>query len=313
MKLRIGWRAIARYFAGEADARERATIESWANEDPARAELLRDAGRAWDAAPATRTQWNVDAAWQKVAGELHDGVVRKPTRKWLWPAAAAAVLLLVGVPLVWRELAPSHEQTYATGAGEQRTVRLADGSVVHLAANTRLHVASNRPREVRLEGTAFFGITERDEPFTVRAGAGEARVLGTRFELRTTGDRLRLAVLEGRVALKTDVGQERIVEAGQVSSGDARHLPSAPQRADVQQMLGWMGKVLIFQDTPLRQAVQEVERLYGFDIRITAASLNDRTVTATFENENASNVLTTLCRVVDARCDLQDRVVLIGQ
>jgi transmembrane sensor len=309
MTIRIGWRAIARYFAGESTPEEAAAIQTWANAERANAELLEASKRAWDAAEPPPAQWNADAAWQNVAPQIR---ASRPARVWLWPAAAAAILLLIGGPLVWRQLERNDEQTISTGAGEQRTVRLADGSVARLAERTRLYVSRENPRAVRLEGTAFFGITERNEPFTVRTAAGEARVLGTRFELHAERNSLRLAVLEGRVALKTETGSEQVVEAGQVTLTDARDV-AAPRRTDVQQMLGWMGRVLIFQDTPLQQAAREIERLYGVDVRVTTALLNDRTVTATFENENVSTVVATLCRVVDARCDLQNRVVRISQ
>lgn len=322
MKARIGWRSLARFFAGESSAEEAAAIRAWGEADRRHAELLEVTRRAWEAAEPDARKWNVDAAWHAVAQRMQSGETvipitqarRARSRVWLWPVAAAAVLFLVATPFVWREaFGPSDETTYTTAAGEQRMIRLADGSVARLAESSQLRVSRTRPRTVTLQGTAFFGITERAEPFVVTTDAGEARVLGTRFELNAEGPRMRLAVLEGRVALLSEAGGEQVVDAGQVSSVESGDAPSAPRRTDVQKLINWMGRVLIFQDTPLPQATQEIERLYGIDARISGASLKDRTVTATFENENLSTVITTLCRVVDAKCDVQDKVVRIRE
>ena len=321
MKERIGWRALARYFSGESSAEEAAAIRAWAQRDDRHAEILESSRRAWELSQPEPLNWDADAAWQTVAAQLEPAASPaasetraprfRPKYPWAWAAALAALLAL---PLAWVLLAQRDAgETFVTAANEQRTVRLEDGSVVRLAGNTRLRVAPDGRRETWLEGTAFFGIAERNgEPFVVHTPAGEARVLGTRFELRADDEHVRLAVLEGRVAL-AGAGKQALVQAGQVSQADAGAGPSAPQPADVHQLVGWMGAVLIFQDTPLQQAAEEMERLYGVPVRITDAELGQRTLTAAFDRQTISDVADTVCRVVDARCDVQDTVVIVSR
>jgi transmembrane sensor len=134
--------------------------------------------------------------------------------------------------------------------------------------------------------------------------------LGTRFELRVEAGRVRLAVLEGQVQLVGSAGEE-LVTAGNVSQAAAGDPPSAPQTANVHELLNWMGDVLIFQDTPLADAAQEIQRKYHVPVRIMDAALRERTLTAVFDQQNLDTVITTVCRVIDASCQVQDSVVVV--
>lgn len=317
MKVRTGWRAVARYLSGQSSSREAVQVEEWASADPKHAELLETAGRAWEVAQTEPPRLSVDAAWRSVAERLEPAERALPARwrrppMWAWSMAAAAVLALIAVPLVRFQLPPRVEgQLYATGPNEQLMVRFDDGSVARLAPNSRLRAAPNGAREAWLEGTAFFGVAERNgEPFIVHTAAGDARVLGTRFELREQDGHVRLAVLEGRVQLIGSRGEE-LVTAGNVSQTSKRAAPSPPRSTNVHELLGWMGDVLIFQDTPLGEAALEIQRKYGIPVRLSDDALSERTLTAVFDRQNLETVVNTVCRVVDARCQVHDSRVVV--
>jgi transmembrane sensor len=322
MKERTGWRALARYLAGESSPQEAEQVLRWAETDPRHAELLESARRSWEAPQFEEPPVNVDAAWRDLSARIVTPTKAPPaigrrasvfTRPRFWvPMLAAAALSLLVVPVVRRQLfdAPAG-LTYSTGPGQQLTVRFEDGSVARLAPNSRLRAAPNGAREAWLEGTAFFGIAERNgQPFVVHTASGDARVLGTRFELRVEEGRVRLAVLEGKVELVGPAGQE-LVTAGNVSQAERGDPPTAPQTANVHELLTWMGDVLIFQDTPLGDAAQEIERKYHIPVRIADAALRERTLTALFDQQSLDTVITTVCRVVDATCQVQDSVVVV--
>lgn len=324
MRARIGWRALARYVAGESSPQEVAAVEAWAAADPRHAEILREARRSWESAALDEPAPNTSAAWRALAARLEpaatepplriDPAVRPPRRRppaWAWGLAAAAALALAALPVLRRGAADAGVATFATGAAEVSTVRLGDGSVVRLAPNTTLRAAPASRREAWLEGTAFFAIAKQHGvPFVVHTAGGDARVLGTRFELRTAVRTVRLAVLEGRVALSGAGGRE-VVEAGQVSEVQAGRAPTAPRAADVQNMVGWMRGVLIFEATPLRQAAREIERQYGVPVRLANPALGDRTVNAVFDHQSLETVVATICRVTDATCQVEDSAVWV--
>src|SRR3546814_4203377 len=82
-------------------------------------------------------------------------------------------------------------QRYATAIGQQHDVALEDGSRVRLDTNSALVVRySRKHRDVVLErGRAQFDVAHAPQrPFTVHAGPGTVRAVGTQFQVRHQDD-----------------------------------------------------------------------------------------------------------------------------
>ena len=321
MKVRIGWQAIARYLAGESPAEETAAVETWIAADPKHADVLATARRAWNAAASDTTGFDTDRAWRSLSARIagfEGGAPAVPMhthsrwrRMWWVPTLAAAVIAFVLLLPVVRGRFETPRKVFATGPSHVTTVHLDDGSVVRLAPNTELKVAVNGKREAWLKGRGFFAIAKRNgEPFVVHTAAGDARVLGTRFELTSAGRDVRLVVFEGRVAL-TAKGASEVVEAGQISSAVDGRAPVAPKAADVKQLTPWMDGVLIFQATPLSAVAAELKREYGVRVVLADDALASRTVSAVFEQKPLETVVAAVCRVADVTCDTQGTTVVI--
>lgn len=319
----IGWRALARYLAGESTPEEASAVEAWADADVRHREILSGARQAWALAESEPAEFDSDRAWRSLAGRIAGveampfGTHAQPRLRWRGPARwatgliAAAIAFALLVPVIRGGGDTTPARVYATGPAHVSTVHLDDGSVVRLAPNTELRVDPQGKREAWLTGTAFFAIAKRDgDPFVVHTSAGDARVLGTRFELTSAGSAVRLVVFEGRVAL-TATGSSEIVEAGQISSAETGGAPSSPQPADVRQLATWMSDVLIFQATPLSTVAVEVERQFGTTVHITDDALASRTVSAVFEHQSLATVVAAICRVADATCEIHDTGVVI--
>lgn len=234
---------------------------------------------------------------------------------WLVAAAVAAGLVL-GFMLP-RRTAPAASwgvADVATGAAEMTTIQLGDGSVVRLAPASRLRVATNdSTREVTLDGRAYFVVAKMpDKPFVVHTTMGNARVLGTRFELSTREHELNLVVVEGRVALST--GQGNVEVRGGQQSGVRNQQPLAPTAvANADRMEQWVGKFLVFQSTSVRDAAREIERMYGTRVVVADSIIGRRTVTATFTDQTATQVLDVLCSVVNAQCESKPGEVVMSR
>jgi ferric-dicitrate binding protein FerR (iron transport regulator) len=314
---------IDRARRGEATRDELAELAAWRSASPQNEREYHAMLRLLDAGRALR---DADLGLRRPsAGEI---IARAASRRvgraagvmrWIPWGIAAAAAIVAGVSLASRATAPDiavpgwGTTDVVTGATELATVQLGEGSVVRLAPSSRLRVLAGRERAVHLEGRAFFAVQRMPRyPLRVHTAAGDARVLGTRFELATSAGQLELRVVEGTVALTTSrakievgAGEETTVRNGAVAS-PTRVPPTAP-------VAPWVGKFLAFQATTLGEAAREIERVYHMPVAVTDPALARETITATFTDRPVGEVVNVVCSVLDARCDVRPDRVVIGR
>ena len=102
----------------------------------------------------------------------------------------------------------------------------------------------------------------------------------------------------------------------QVGAGQATSLlrgvpePVAPA-APAGSVADWLDGFLIFHDTPLSVAMEEVKARYGTEVVVGDDTLMNRTLTMWFDSKSLSEVMTVVCSVIDARCSIDAGVVRI--
>jgi transmembrane sensor len=199
----------------------------------------------------------------------------------------------------------------ASGSGDITTLGLSDGSVVRLAADSRVEFPPGAgERNVVLEGKAFFAVAAGETPFVIQTRLGEVTVRGTRFEVLTDEESLRVAVLEGLVEVE---GAEDILQVG---PGQVAYLPEEGRarveaEADLRALLSWPGGLLIFQDTPFAQVAQEVGDHFGVPFSLSDREVGARRITAWFGDEPLDEVLGALGLIAGVQCTLQDGRVIV--
>jgi transmembrane sensor len=240
-------------------------------------------------------------------GESSGGIRRHwpPWKAWGLLAASVAALAL-GIRATGA-FGPDPLAEYLAPARQSQTVTLADGSLVRLAGGSRLQVwGEGEIREVSLEGRAFFAVTkDESRPFVVRVGAGEIRVLGTRFEVAEEETGTRTVVIEGLVAVSNPAGSVE-VPAGSLARMSRGDPPVAEAVEDPWSLLDWPDGILVFQETPLSQVAAEVSHHFGRPILVSGSELGNRRITAWFQGESFDEVAEALCLVVDAACGQGD-------
>ena len=308
---------IAKVLSGEASDIEQQQLQRWRRESPENETTFKEMEHVWRLS-ALQTNDEYVSPPPPIAEILAEAELRRSnavpiqsrskthTRILRWaPVAAAAVLILsLGVLSLRR----SPDGVFETGSNQTSTVALTDGSVVRLGPESRLVVWSSDQRSVSLLGTAFFAVaSDSSSPFTIRTDAGTAEVLGTRFELRSSPDSLRLVVVEGRVALEAE-GSRVEVGMGTMSRIVNGSTPTFPRAANVWDLLDWSDGLLIFQATPLDRVMEEVSTYFGVSVSLPDSALAARTVTAWFEDEALEDVVGTVCQVVGATCTVGESV-----
>lgn len=329
---------IIRSLTGRTTAEEDDRLRAWRAADPANERYYRSIGQLWTLSSAAMPELSsVDmpdpealleqaerapdapAAPQTVPAGPSGSSRRSVRATWLpfvIPVALAASFGAVGFGLgVIRDADRGQanwlgESEIVTGSGELTTLTLHDGTSVRLGPRSRLRLGTE-PREVWLEGRAFFGVAaDSSRIFTVRTGHGDAVVLGTRFEVRSEEDEFRVLVVEGHVSVSA-AGTTVDVTEGQMSRSRGGGAPSTTRVSNVLDHLSWMGSALVFQSTPLRAAVDEIQRRYGVSVSIETPSLSEVAVTATFTDQSVGEIMSVLCEIVGADCLVDEHEIRI--
>jgi len=236
-----------------------------------------------------------------VAAAARPGVRPAPLRPWRrWPRhAAAAGLALAVAGGLWAGnggVERVRSDAY-TRVGEIRSLRMDDGSVVTLDTDSAI-AFDLRPglRTVRLlRGDAVFQVT-RDprRPFVVDSRGGSARVLGTRFAVRLHGDAAEVAVIDGRVAVRApDGGAGAVLGAGQSAYLQGTLVHRVADR-DPLAIGAWQRRQLVFSNTPLAQALDELARYRHGRILLRGDALHTLPVSGSLDIADPDRAMRTL-------------------
>ena len=262
-------------------------------------------------AKAERNVFPLERAERECAPSAHRQVQGGRNRKLL--AAAASVLLTLGVSITtWYTVFGAH--TYATAVGEQRSITLEDGSSVELNSRSRikLRFTENERAVDLLEGQALFKVTKDSErPFVVRTGDTRVRAVGTQFDVYRKRTGTVVTVVEGRVAVAPNLRsgtpipqpQLSLPEAGPrvgpgeflVAAGEqlvvTQTLIEPPTVANIAIATAWTDKRLVFEDTPLREVVEEFNRYNRQQLVIRDPELYDFHVSGVFPSTDSSRMV----------------------
>jgi transmembrane sensor len=251
-----------------------------------------------------------------------------PARTARWSTgmqvAAAIALTAVGAAMVAGLMSRSHpappaERVARTLPGQRATLRLPDGTSVMLgvASTLRYPAAFDAATcAVALEGEAYFQVVHNERrPFTVRAGAAVAQDLGTEFVVRAypQDSVARVVVRDGRVGLRaagSGDAMERVVGPGQLGRVAPGRV-AVVEPADTALYFAWTDGRLVFDRTPLRDALPELSRWFDLDFRLADTALGSVPLTATFRTQPTPDVLDNLAASLGMQQRRQGRVVTI--
>lgn len=291
----------AQWFARLLDANcppeERAAFERWRNADPDHAAAYRELALIWKRSEAAVKDPALAAAAQRAL--RHEPAT---SRRWYFPALAAGLALFVVALTLPRWLAtPAADPAgiaYATSAGQQRVVQLADGSSVLLDTDTQLTVRySSRTRRVDLlRGQAQFSVQGNHAwPFVVHAGNGTVTAVGTQFQVRVDEDNIDVALLKGKLAIATQspdgTPQSASLIGGQGLSFDQTGRIAPLHAIDLQQAQGWTQGKLFVHDWRLPQLLAEMNRYSSAKIDIGDSSLRNIHISGVFRTNDQQTFL----------------------
>jgi transmembrane sensor len=297
---------------GEASATEHREFGAWMVRSPQNIEAylrvsrtmrtLRSEGIRWPDTPAETLIREARAHTEQIVTTLREELpVQAPkqrvARAPLAFALAAALLVAVSVAFfAW--MTP---QKFETRFGEQRFVRLDDGSGVTLNTASRIEVKlSKGHRIIRLvHGEALFDVAhDPSRPFDVYTGNTILRAVGTRFDVDVRPKRTTVTVVEGVVSLThgaseaLPLGNTPLLRAADRVVIDSSG-PGMPQHGvRLNEATAWTRQQLVFNRRPLEEVADEFNRYNRERIVIDSPELRAQEVTGVFKaNDPASFVV----------------------
>ncbi len=198
---------------------DRAAFFSWLRQSPRHVEeflLATSVWKAFDGAdPISDEGLGQAVAAAKASGDTETVVTlpaasnarRSRNQGWRRLGWAIAAVVIAACALAWWVPGLEKASIYTTAVGEQRAVRLADGSVLYLntASRVEVHYEDHERRMNLIAGEALFVVAHQpNRPFRVMAGPAMIEALGTQFNVRRHTDNTRIVVLEGKIRIVAD-------------------------------------------------------------------------------------------------------------
>jgi transmembrane sensor len=228
-----------------------------------------------------------------------------------------AVAAVTGFTLL--SSAPQYEMTFATRRGERRSEKLPDGSFLDVNGDTTAQVRfyPDRRTIVLRAGEILCRVApDRARPFTVDMDTGTVRAVGTCFNVRHEQGSAQVAVEEGEVEVRTGPWwhhRTTRLTAGYEARLDADREPSVRGGVDVAARTAWREGRIVFNATPLAEAMEELNRYMAVPVRVPDSRVRGLRVSGIFRIDDPGALLSALPRIIPvqvlARADGASEIV----
>ncbi|HEY0623563.1 FecR family protein [Sphingomonas sp.] len=275
-------------------------LQDWLKADPAHQEAFERATELWEILPG--------------AAAFDAEPPRPVSRRFVPLAIAASLAVLAGAGAMTALL--NQPLTFDTRTGEQRMATLDDGSRIALNTDSRLTVKFDRDeRQVSLDrGEAMFDVThDAARPFVVRAGDERIKALGTSFVVRREGDRVRVTLLSGKVEVVRMGERPRLLAVlapGERVSAAPDAVPVLDRPA-LESITAWRRGELRFRDTPLSEAVAEVNRYGRQRVIVNDARLAALPISGVFATDDPAEFAAAVAQLHGLRVQREGEAVLL--
>jgi len=260
----------------------------------------------------------------KAMNETREDIkANKPSRRNVFFAIAASigVVFVGGTSLFFageKQAGLTHQAQFVTAVGEQRTIKLTDGSTVQMNTDSQIKVDFSAPvRNIRLlRGEAHFDVAkDTKRPFFVYAANGAVKAVGTAFTVRLRlNDAVEVTVEEGRVALasvvsspkgSTDQAMVGFIDESRPSIAELTAGQSAVfieqveklaqmQQPEISRKLSWRQGMLAYAGDPLADVIADVSRYTDVTIEIADPSLKNMPIGGYFRVGEVNALLDSL-------------------
>lgn len=198
----------------------------------------------------------------------------------------------------------------------QYQATLPDGSKVWLNAESSLHYPTaftGNQRKVELKGEAYFEVAHNaEQPFIVETASQQVKVLGTEFNINSYDNEpsTLTTLINGGIELnrKKDKTVKTLKPGQQASLGADNFTVSA---VDIRPFVAWKKGEFRFKDTPLHEALRQIERWYDVEIDYTKIPDDIEIYAYIRRDKKLSSVLFALEKITDLKFTVKERRLML--
>lgn len=295
-------RLIEKYIKGTVSDEERKSVIKWLREHP---ENQRVYNRLKAAHVSSRIKDSKDISDTDSYSLIVRKKIKNQEKKKRYSYGVIGVIaLLIPVLILFYQYGNDHFTnssfaliTERTSIGEQKEIVLPDGTQVVLNSGSILKYPSHFRgvnREVVLRGEALFDVTHNEEkPFIVKANEIDIRVLGTSFNVKSykEDDNIETTLITGKVEILEDNKRPVLLRPSQKATFNKKSTELVVDAVKSEEIVAWQKGVLIFNETPMRQIVLDMERKYDVKFNIESKELLHYKYTGTFNDLTIEEVM----------------------
>ena len=299
---------LTKYMLNETTPVENETINRWLSESEDNRKYFDHFKLIWDTSRELKIESKLDpdASWAefKQLAQNRTGASAKvrplnAANRWL-KIAAIWLAILGSAGILYTVLKPGKPNMLTLQSGNMvRKVTLADGSLITMNKNSVLNYPdrfTGDTREISLKGEAFFDVAhDKSKPFMIHVNDVVVKVVGTSFNIKTTGANTEVIVETGvvqviqqEIVVKLKPKEKASVQAGRVQKGSSQDELYNYYRT----------QKFVANNTPLWRLVDVLNEAYKVNIVIDNKKLVNRTITTTFKADSLDNILKTIAETL---------------
>ncbi|RIA46342.1 FecR family protein [Hephaestia caeni] len=309
---------LNRLLSGDATQKDAAEIAAWRDQSPAHEAAFHSAlklRRLVRIAEGVEEPQSIETADNVVDfAQARSG--RLSRRAFIGGAVAASVaggVLIVGRSM---DMVPSIAELnakYRTGTGERLVVRLEDGATVALNTRTAINLRSDLPMPAveLISGEAVLTSGQSGSAALV-AGKGTSIGKSGQFSARHTPQETCITCLSGEVQVHWSGERRQLLASEEVRYNDDG-IGAVTAQVNTAILTAWQSGTLIFQNMPMRQVIDEINRYRPGRIVLTNSALGTRRLSGTYHIDRLDDFFSQAELAVGATITrLPGRVVILS-
>jgi len=288
---------LVRYISDEATTDEQNRLLNWLKQSPENVAELNKIRYAMECCKQVSNSnvFDADNAFERFETTITAKKSRNVRKILYWSTSIAAMFVLLFSIKLFNTKSADKNIILGISKNVKQNIALIDGSNITLNAHSSLSAKNKFDKTTRmliLKGEAFFDVKhDALHPFTIKIDSVTVKVLGTAFNILhdSITHNIIVTVQRGRVAVMYKDQSINITTGEQVTYINKLEKLDLT-KSNIENYDSWKTGQLVFNDTPLEEVIEALNKQYSTHFEIASPELNDCKLNASFNYTDIKKV-----------------------